>query len=120
MPRRGRRPRGRCRRAGPRILSWANTALIERAGTSFDYVTATCVTYLPSQQILRWAYAGHPPALALDDGELFGLGGVRAALGPPCRPPQLTPPAAVFTRVREPARVRERRRTDACPRQSAP
>jgi hypothetical protein len=41
-------------------LSWANTALIERAGTSFDYVTAACVTYLPSQQLLRWAYAGHP------------------------------------------------------------
>jgi sigma-B regulation protein RsbU (phosphoserine phosphatase) len=51
-----------------RLLSWANTALIERAGTSFDYVTAACVTYLPSEQLLRWAYAGHPPALALDDG----------------------------------------------------
>ena len=51
-----------------RLLSWANTALIERAGTSFDYVTAACVTYLPSERLLRWAYAGHPPALALDDG----------------------------------------------------
>jgi serine phosphatase RsbU (regulator of sigma subunit) len=51
-----------------RLLSWANTALIERAGTSFDYVTAACVTYLPSEQLLRWAYAGHPPALSLDDG----------------------------------------------------
>ena len=51
-----------------RLLSWANTALIERAGTSFEYVTAACVTYLPSKQLLRWAYAGHPPALALDDG----------------------------------------------------
>ena len=113
-----------------RLLSWANTALIERAGTSFDYVTAACVTYLPSEHLLRWAYAGHPPALALDDGreltattqgsplgvdadpgcvegsqrltagagvllytdgltearrdgELFGLDGVRAALGGP-------------------------------------
>jgi len=122
-----------------RLLSWANTALIERAGTSFDYVTAACVTYLPSEQLLRWAYAGHPPALALDDGreltaprqgiplgldadpgcvegsqrstagagvllysdgltearrdgELFGLDGVRAALG---GPQKLAPAEAV-------------------------
>jgi serine phosphatase RsbU (regulator of sigma subunit) len=51
-----------------RLLSWANTALIERAGTSNEFVTAACVTYLPSEQLLRWAYAGHPPALWLDDG----------------------------------------------------
>jgi sigma-B regulation protein RsbU (phosphoserine phosphatase) len=51
-----------------RLLSWANTALIERAGVSVEFVTAACVTYLPSEQILRWAYAGHPPALWLDDG----------------------------------------------------
>ncbi len=44
-----------------RLLSWANTALIERAGTSGDFVTAACVTYLPNEQLLRWAYAGHPP-----------------------------------------------------------
>jgi serine phosphatase RsbU (regulator of sigma subunit) len=51
-----------------RLLSWANTALIERAGTSVDYVTAACVTYLPGEKLLRWAYAGHAPALWLDDG----------------------------------------------------
>jgi sigma-B regulation protein RsbU (phosphoserine phosphatase) len=51
-----------------RLLSWANTALIERAGISNEYVTAACVTYLPQGQRLRWAYAGHPPALWLDDG----------------------------------------------------
>jgi phosphoserine phosphatase RsbU/P len=51
-----------------RLLSWANTALVERAGIGFDFVTAACVTYLPGEQLLRWAYAGHPPALALDDG----------------------------------------------------
>ena len=51
-----------------RLLSWANTALIERAGTSHEFVTAACVTYLPKEQRLRWAYAGHPPALWLDDG----------------------------------------------------
>lgn len=52
-----------------RLLSWANTALIERAGLSGDFVTAACVTYLPGEQLLRWAYAGHPPALWLDDGQ---------------------------------------------------
>jgi sigma-B regulation protein RsbU (phosphoserine phosphatase) len=52
-----------------RLLSWANTALIERAGTGSEFVTAACVTYLPHEQLLRWAYAGHPPALSLDDGE---------------------------------------------------
>ena len=51
-----------------RLLSWANTALIERAGTSTDFVSAACVTYLPDERLLRWAYAGHPPALWLDDG----------------------------------------------------
>ncbi len=48
-----------------RLLSWANTALVERAGITEDFVTAACVTYLPSEQLLRWAYAGHPPALRL-------------------------------------------------------
>lgn len=51
-----------------RLLSWANAALIERAGTSGDFVTVACVTYLPGERRLRWAYAGHPPALWLDDG----------------------------------------------------
>jgi sigma-B regulation protein RsbU (phosphoserine phosphatase) len=51
-----------------RLLSWANTALIERAGTGNEFVTAACLTYLPHEQLLRWAYAGHPPALWLDDG----------------------------------------------------
>jgi sigma-B regulation protein RsbU (phosphoserine phosphatase) len=52
-----------------RLLSWANTALIERAGVSVEFVTAACVTLLPSEQRLRWAYAGHPPVLWLDDGQ---------------------------------------------------
>jgi serine phosphatase RsbU (regulator of sigma subunit) len=51
-----------------RLLSWANTALVERAGTGTDFVTAACMTYLPGEQRLRWAYAGHPPALWMDDG----------------------------------------------------
>ena len=129
-----------------RLLSWANTALIERAGTSIDYVTAACVTYHPSERLLRWAYAGHPPALSLDDGreliaprqgtplgldpdpggvegsrrltpgagvllytdgltearhdgELFGLEGVRAALGGPHKPSPTEAIAVLRSRV---------------------
>jgi serine phosphatase RsbU (regulator of sigma subunit) len=51
-----------------RLLSWANTAMTERAGLTSEFVTAACVTYLPDEQLLRWAYAGHPSALWLDDG----------------------------------------------------
>lgn len=51
------------------LLSWANTALIERAGITSEFVTAACITYHPEKQLLRWAYAGHPPALWLDDGQ---------------------------------------------------
>ena len=51
-----------------RLLSWANTALVERAGTGSDFVTAACVTFLPHERLLRWAYAGHPPALWIHDG----------------------------------------------------
>jgi serine phosphatase RsbU (regulator of sigma subunit) len=50
-----------------RLLDWANVALLERPGEAFDYVTAACVTFLPRERRLRWAYAGHPPALSLDD-----------------------------------------------------
>jgi serine phosphatase RsbU (regulator of sigma subunit) len=70
-----------------RLLSWANTALIERAGTGSEFVTAACITYHPDERLLRWAYAGHPPALWLDDGrELIAAGhgtplGVRADPG---------------------------------------
>jgi sigma-B regulation protein RsbU (phosphoserine phosphatase) len=49
------------------LLSWANTALVERAGTSSEFVTAACMTYLPNEQLLRWAYAGHPRALWMHD-----------------------------------------------------
>jgi serine phosphatase RsbU (regulator of sigma subunit) len=50
-----------------RLLDWANVALIERPGEPCDFVTAACVTFLPRERRLRWAYAGHPPALSLDD-----------------------------------------------------
>ncbi|MEA2311464.1 MAG: hypothetical protein QOE28_1432 [Solirubrobacteraceae bacterium] len=51
------------------LLSWANTALVERAGTSADFVTAACVTFHPVDRLLRWAYAGHPPAVWMHDGQ---------------------------------------------------
>src|SRR5688572_20496749 len=34
-----------------RLLSWANIALVERAGTSSEFVTAACVTYSPNDQL---------------------------------------------------------------------
>jgi sigma-B regulation protein RsbU (phosphoserine phosphatase) len=49
------------------LLGWANTALVERAGTGSEFVTAACVTFLPNERLLRWAYAGHPPALSIHD-----------------------------------------------------
>ena len=64
-----------------RLLSWANTALIERAGITDEFVTAACVTYLPSEQRLRWAYAGHPPALRLADGRELTASTQGAPLG---------------------------------------
>jgi sigma-B regulation protein RsbU (phosphoserine phosphatase) len=51
-----------------RLLSWANTALVERAGTTSEFVTAACVTFHPHERMLRWAYAGHPPALWMHNG----------------------------------------------------
>jgi serine phosphatase RsbU (regulator of sigma subunit) len=63
------------------LLSWANTALIERAGITDEFVTAACVTYLPSERHLRWAYAGHPPALRLADGRELAASTQGAPLG---------------------------------------
>ena len=64
-----------------RLLSWANSALTERAGTSTEFVTAACVTYLPDEQLLRWAYAGHPPAVWMHDGRELDAPGHGAPLG---------------------------------------
>jgi serine phosphatase RsbU (regulator of sigma subunit) len=64
-----------------RLLSWANAALIERASTSWEYVTAACVTYHPGEQLLRWAYAGHPPAVWLDDPRELDAGHQGSPLG---------------------------------------
>lgn len=61
------------------LLSWANAALVERADTSSEFVTAACVTYLPEHRLLRFAYAGHPPALSVFDDREF----VAPSQGPP-------------------------------------
>jgi len=52
-----------------RLLSWANTAFIERAEDERDFVTVGCVTFSTRDQLLSWGYAGHPPVLWLDTGE---------------------------------------------------
>ena len=60
-----------------RLLEMANHALIERAGTGTEFVTAVIATLRPGERTLLWAAAGHPPPLALDRGEpLDGEGGV--------------------------------------------
>jgi serine phosphatase RsbU (regulator of sigma subunit) len=58
------------------LLSWANTALVERDQDELEFVTVGCVTVSPSERLLRWGYAGHPPVLWLDSGE--ELSGARA------------------------------------------
>jgi serine phosphatase RsbU (regulator of sigma subunit) len=63
-----------------RLLSWANTALAERTEDDLEFVTVGCVTCAPRERLLRWAYAGHPPMLWLDNGEELS-GGRAAPLG---------------------------------------
>jgi serine phosphatase RsbU (regulator of sigma subunit) len=64
-----------------RLLRLANAALIDRAGTSVDYVTAVCVVHRPADETLAWAIAGHPPPLRLDDGEPLDDWGAGQPLG---------------------------------------
>ena len=60
-----------------RLLEMANHALIERAGTTTEFVTAVCATLRPREGTMLWAAAGHPAPLTLDRGEpLAGAGGV--------------------------------------------
>ena len=55
-----------------RLLEMANHTLIERIGTSAEFVTAVCAAYRPATGRLQWAAAGHPAPLALDTGETLG------------------------------------------------
>ena len=70
-----------------RLLQLANAALIDRAGTSVDYVTAACVVHRPADGTLAWALAGHHAPLAL-------------GLGPRARPGRRGPAARARPRPR--------------------
>jgi serine phosphatase RsbU (regulator of sigma subunit) len=64
-----------------RLLQLANAALIERAGTSVDYVTAACVVHRPADGTLAWALAGHHSPLALGSGRELDPAGAGQPLG---------------------------------------
>jgi serine phosphatase RsbU (regulator of sigma subunit) len=51
------------------LLELANTALMERAGPSWNYVTAACTSFAPEERRLSWAMAGHEAPLWLDSGD---------------------------------------------------
>jgi serine phosphatase RsbU (regulator of sigma subunit) len=51
-----------------RLLELANGALVERSGTSNEFVTAACMVYRPTNRSMSWALAGHPPPVLLDEG----------------------------------------------------
>ena len=61
-----------------RLLELANSALVERAGTSEDFVTAACMVYRPDDRSISWALAGHPAPILLDEGR--GLNGTDPGL----------------------------------------
>jgi serine phosphatase RsbU (regulator of sigma subunit) len=64
-----------------RLLQLANAALIERAGTSVDYVTAACVVHRPTDRTLAWALAGHHSPLVLGSGRELDPAGAGQPLG---------------------------------------
>ena len=64
-----------------RLLQLANAALIDRAGTSVDYVTAACVVHRPADGTLAWALAGHHAPLALGSGRELDPAGAGQPLG---------------------------------------
>jgi len=61
-----------------RLLELANSALVERAGTSEEFVTAACMVYRPSDRSISWSLAGHPAPILLDEGR--GLNGIEPCL----------------------------------------
>jgi hypothetical protein len=64
-----------------RLLRLANAALIDRAGTSVDYVTAACVVHRPADGTLAWALAGHHSPLVLGSGRALDPAGAGQPLG---------------------------------------
>jgi serine phosphatase RsbU (regulator of sigma subunit) len=63
------------------LLRWVNAALVERIGETADFVTVSCLVYDPPGRVLRFASAGHHPALALGSGEELVAPRTGAALG---------------------------------------
>jgi sigma-B regulation protein RsbU (phosphoserine phosphatase) len=55
-----------------RLLEMANHVLIERAGTSTEFVTAVCASFRPDEERIVWASAGHPAPIDLRTGEPLG------------------------------------------------
>lgn len=65
-----------------RLLELANHSLIEKIGTSAEFVTAVCAVYDPRSERLCWSSAGHAVPLDLDTGRPIGpAGGAGIALG---------------------------------------
>jgi serine phosphatase RsbU (regulator of sigma subunit) len=64
-----------------RLLQLANSALIDRAGISVDFVTAACVVHHPADATLAWALAGHHSPLALGSGRELDPAGAGQPLG---------------------------------------
>jgi serine phosphatase RsbU (regulator of sigma subunit) len=50
------------------LLQLANAALVERAGLSWSFVTAACMSFVPEERRFAWAMAGHEAPLWLDNG----------------------------------------------------
>jgi sigma-B regulation protein RsbU (phosphoserine phosphatase) len=63
-----------------RVLTLTNEALMADPAEGSDFITAVCLTFIPSRHEVAWALAGHPPPLSLDDGRAIGDGGTP---GPP-------------------------------------
>jgi serine phosphatase RsbU (regulator of sigma subunit) len=63
------------------ILTMANEALIERHGPEQEIVSAVCLRYLPEDETICWARAGHPPPLRLPQLEEMHAQGKTLLLG---------------------------------------
>jgi serine phosphatase RsbU (regulator of sigma subunit) len=55
-----------------RLLELANQSLIEKVGTTSEFVTAVCAVFDPDTGSVSWASAGHPVPRALDTGKRIG------------------------------------------------
>jgi serine phosphatase RsbU (regulator of sigma subunit) len=63
------------------LLTLANAALTERAGSGQELVSAVCVRLHPEEEKVCWARAGHPPPLRLPEMEELSGDGSTFLLG---------------------------------------